>query len=50
MTPYAIPQTTFRDISVDPGISYFYTVTAVDKNGNESLGTNSQKILVPKTP
>ncbi len=36
LSPGPVTATHFSDISVDPGISYFYTVTAVDKSGNES--------------
>lgn len=50
LTPHPARQTHFGDESVDVGIEYFYSVTAVDKNGNESKPTNSEPILVPKTP
>lgn len=40
----------FVDISVDPGIEYTYGITSVDKSGNESAPTISEKVLVPKTP
>jgi len=50
LSPGPVTATHFSDISVDPGISYFYTVTAVDKSGNESAGTKSETVLVPKTP
>jgi hypothetical protein len=50
LTPQPITTTTFRDIIIDPGISYFYEVTAVDKSGNESPRAKTQWVLVPKTP
>lgn len=50
LTPGPAKQTHFGDESVDPGISYTYSVTAVDKSGNESAETKSQPVLVPKTP
>lgn len=50
LSPGPVTAPHFSDISVDPGISYFYTVTAVDKSGNESEGTKSEWVLVPKTP
>ena len=30
----------FRDISVAPGKHYFYSVTAVDRSGNESVASD----------
>lgn len=45
-----IPATHFGDSSPDPGITYTYAVTAVDKNGNESEERRSDPVLVPKTP
>lgn len=50
LTPNYIPQTNFRDISVDIGIGYVYNVTAIDKNGNESAPAITPAVLVPKTP
>jgi len=50
LTPKAITATNFRDIAIDPGISYFYEVTSVDKSGNESAVTKTEWVLVPKTP
>ena len=37
MTPSLLPAPAFRDISVEAGHRYWYTVTAVDHAGNESL-------------
>lgn len=45
-----IKQTFFGDESIQPGIEYYYSVTAVDKSGNESAETKSQTVMVPKTP
>ena len=50
LTPGPVTAEHFSDISVDAGISYFYSVTSVDKSGNESRPTNSETVLVPKTP
>ena len=36
VTPDLLPAPAFRDISVDVGHHYWYTVTAVDRAGNES--------------
>ncbi|HEY3053694.1 MAG TPA: hypothetical protein VGK04_09945 [Thermoanaerobaculia bacterium] len=49
---YGLPimQTNFLDVSLEPGIEYYYSVTAVDKSGNESVETKSKWIMVPKTP
>lgn len=45
-----IKQTHFGDESLQPGIEYVYSVTAVDTSGNESAETKSQPVMVPKTP
>ena len=50
LTPLPTRDAHFGDESLDTGIQYFYSVTSVDKNGNESAPTNSDPILVPKTP
>ena len=49
---YGLPlkQTFFLDESLLPGIEYYYSVTSVDKSGNESAETKSQMVMVPKTP
>jgi hypothetical protein len=36
LTPDLLPTPTYRDTSVQPAHSYWYTVTAVDRAGNES--------------
>jgi hypothetical protein len=45
-----INQTFFGDESLLPGIEYYYSVSSVDKSGNESAETKSQPVMVPKTP
>ncbi len=35
-----LPTPSFRDISVQPGKHYFYSVTAVDRSGNESAASD----------
>lgn len=50
LTPQAIAAPNYRDTIVDPGISYFYEITAVDKSGNESKAAKTDWVLVPKTP
>lgn len=49
---YGLPikQTHFGDESVEPGIEYYYSVTAVDTSGNESAEAKTEWIMVPKTP
>jgi hypothetical protein len=50
LSPGPVTAPFFRDISTDRGISYFYSITSIDKNGNESAPANSGNVLVPKTP
>ncbi|HEX9983721.1 MAG TPA: hypothetical protein VGF69_10690 [Thermoanaerobaculia bacterium] len=50
LTPYPARQTHFGDEAIDLGITYVYSVTAVDKAGNESAPVVAQPIVVPKTP
>ena len=45
-----IKQTHFGDESLQPGTEYYYSVSAVDKSGNESAETKSQTVMVPRTP
>ena len=42
--------TNYRDTSVNHGISYYYEVVSVDKNGNESARVKTDWVLVRKTP
>jgi fibronectin type 3 domain-containing protein len=37
----------FRDMNVAPGRRYFYTVTAVDRSGNESAPSKTAPAAVP---
>ena len=47
---FRVTQPQFSDISIQPGTTYTYQVSSLDANGNESEVTNSQPILVPRTP
>jgi hypothetical protein len=48
-TPQLLTATNWSD-HPDPGLLYYYLVTAVDKSGNESTPAKSEWIEVPKTP
>ena len=50
LTPQLIRGTNFLDIAIAPGLVFQYEITAVDKSGNESKGTKSDLVTVPKTP
>jgi len=50
LTKDPITATTFRDTSINVGISYYYEVASVDKNGNESKKAKTDWVLAPKTP
>ena len=50
LTTAPITETHFTDNGAQPGISYFYEVTSVDKSGNESKAAKTDWVLVPKTP
>jgi hypothetical protein len=50
LTKDPITPTTFRDTTINVGISYFYEVTSVDKSGNESKRAKTDWVLSPKTP
>jgi hypothetical protein len=41
------PGTTYTDTGVQAGMTYFYVVTAVDSNGNESAFSNEAPVTVP---
>lgn len=43
LTESAIKHTTYSDESIKPGTTYFYTVTAVDEAGNESLPSKEMR-------
>ena len=50
LTKEPVPQPNYRDASVKVGVLYGYQVTAVDKSGNESGGSASPMVMIPKTP
>jgi hypothetical protein len=50
ITAQLLTATNYRDTSVNRGISYYYEVVSVDKNGNESARAKTDWVLVPKTP
>ena len=50
LTKEPITATTFRDTTINVGISYFYEVSSIDKNGNESKRAKTGWVLAPKTP
>ncbi len=43
LTDKLLNRTTFSDVTVKPGVVYYYTVTAVDQSGNESPMSKEQK-------
>lgn len=47
LTPDLLPTPTFRDTTVQPGHRYWYTVTAVDRAGNESAPSAVSLTEVP---
>jgi hypothetical protein len=50
LTTTLLTTTNFIDRAVNPGIAFRYSVTAVDKSGNESPRTSTSWVVVPKTP
>ena len=42
-----ITGTTFTDRAVDPGVTYYYVVTAVDVRGHASMASNTASVAVP---
>jgi hypothetical protein len=48
VTPALLPTPAFRDTSIRAGITYSYTVTAVDRAANESRPSKSVSIKIPK--
>jgi hypothetical protein len=50
LTPHPAQQTFFGDESLQHGVNYFYSVTSVDKSGNESAPTKSSNVIIPRTP
>ena len=49
MTGSPHPQATFTDASVVGGKTYFYSTTAVNKNGKESKHSNQVKVTIPNS-
>jgi hypothetical protein len=45
--PQLLPTPAFRDMNAVPGQSYFYTVTAVDRTGNESAVSPAVQASLP---
>lgn len=48
MTATAITETTFRDATPERGVTYVYSVTSVDKLGNESAATSATPVMIPR--
>lgn len=48
VTPDLLPTPAFRDSSVAPGRRYWYTVTALDRAGNESAPSSSVAVDIPQ--
>jgi len=48
VTPGLLPTPAFRDTSVVPGVRYTYSVSAVDRSGNESRPSASVSVVIPK--
>jgi hypothetical protein len=47
ITSSTVAGTTYTDNGVQAGVTYFYVVTAVDSNGNESAFSNEASVSVP---
>jgi len=41
------PGTSYADLSVQAGSTYYYVVTAVDSSGTESVNSNEVTAVVP---
>lgn len=50
VTPDLLPTPAFRDSSVVPGHRYWYTVTALDRAGNESAPSSSVAVDITQPP
>ena len=48
LTDEPIQETTFIDRNLEPRISYIYSVSAVDANGNETAPTAGDRVLSPR--
>jgi len=46
LTPELLPTPAFRDNSIEAGHHYWYTVTAVDRSGNESAASDAAELEV----
>jgi hypothetical protein len=42
------PGTTYTDVGLTPGQEYFYTVSAMDQNGNQSVRSNQVSAIIPE--
>ena len=47
LNPQLLPTPAFRDMNAVPGQSYYYTVTAVDRTGNESVPSAAVQAGLP---
>jgi fibronectin type 3 domain-containing protein len=47
LTAGPIPVQSFGDAAVEPGKTYYYAVTAVDRTGNESARSAPAAVTVP---
>lgn len=50
VTPDLLPTPAFRDSQVTPGHHYWYTVTALDRAGNESAPSSAVAVDIPQPP
>lgn len=50
LTTAIIPQTSFRDVSIQQGVEYTYEVVAIDRAHNMSVPAKTPPVLVPRTP
>jgi hypothetical protein len=50
VSPDLLPTPAFRDSSVAAGHHYWYTVTALDRAGNESLPSSTVTVDIPQPP
>ena len=48
LTPEQLPTPAYRDISAQPGKGYWYTVTAMDRAGNESAPSSPVSVEIPQ--
>lgn len=50
VTADLLPTPAFRDSQVEPGHHYWYTVTALDRAGNESAPSSAVAVDIPQPP